>query len=172
MADYYGTVAGADAYHQARGNAAWAAATEADKEAALARASAYIDGLGTQLPTTGCILSFPGRKVGGRAQARQWPRDGATDRNGDPIDAGSVPREVEQAVYEGALRELVKPGSLNPDYVASKAVKRAKVGPLETEFFGPEDGEAQPNKPVIGIINDILAPIMVLRCPLPAVVVV
>lgn len=65
MADYYGTVAGADAYHQARGNAAWAAAAEADKEAALARASAYIDGLGTQQPVSGCVLVFPGKKAGG-----------------------------------------------------------------------------------------------------------
>lgn len=172
MADYYGTVAGADAYHSARGNAAWAAATEQAKEEALARASAYIDGIGTQLPTTGCVLSFPGRKAGGRSQALQWPRTGAVDRSGDPIPDGEVPREIEQATYEGALRELVKPGSLNPDYIASMAIKRAKVGPLETEFFGPEDGDDQPNKPVIGMINSILGPIMILRCPLPFVVTV
>ncbi|TEB83700.1 DnaT-like ssDNA-binding protein [Pseudomonas aeruginosa] len=169
MADYYGTVAGADAYHQARGNAAWAAAAEADKEAALARASAYIDGLGTQQPVSGCVLVFPGKKAGGRAQALQWPRAGAVDRDGGPIPADEVPREVEQATYEAALRELLKPGSLNPDYVATTAVKRAKVGPLETEFFGPTDGDEQPNKPFVGIINDLLVPIMVLRCPMPAV---
>ena len=52
------------------------------------------------------------------------------------------------------------------------AIKRAKVGPLETEFFGPEDGDEQPNKPVIGMINSILGPIMILRCPLPFVVTV
>lgn len=172
MPEFYGTVEGADAYHLARGNAAWAAATEQAKQGALTRASAYIDGVGTQLPTTGCTLVFPGRKTGGRAQPLQWPRSGAVDRDGDAIPAEEVPREVEQAVYEGALRELAKPGSLNPDYVASKAVKRAKVGPLDTEFFGPEDVDGQPNKPVVGIINDILTPIMVLRCPLPAVVVV
>lgn len=172
MADYYGTVAGADAYHLARGNAAWAAATEQAKEAALARASAYIDGVGTQLPTAGCVLSFPGHKTGGRAQGLQWPRANASDRSGEPIPDSEVPREIEQATYEAALREIVKPGSLNPDYVASKAVKRAKVGPLETEFFGPDDGASQPNKPVIGMINDILGPIMVLRCPLPYVVTV
>lgn len=171
MPEFYGTVAAADAYHAARGNTAWTGDDMA-KQAALARASAYIDGLGTQLPSTGCALSFPGRKAGGRGQALQWPRVGAEDRDGYPIDAESVPGEIEQAVYEGALRELAKPGSLNPDYIASKAVKRAKVGPLETEFFGPEATEGQPNKPVVGIINDILAPIMVLRCPLPAVVVV
>ncbi|HEB0696465.1 TPA: hypothetical protein RY210_001623 [Pseudomonas aeruginosa] len=170
MADaYYGTVAGADAYHQARGNAAWAAAAEADKEAALARASAYIDGLGTQQPVSGCVLVFPGKKAGGRAQALQWPRSGAVDRDGEPVPADEVPREVEQATYEAALRELLKPGSLNPDYVATTAVKRAKVGPLETEFFGPADGAEQPNKPFVGVINDLLVPIMVLRCPMPAV---
>ncbi|WP_370599560.1 DnaT-like ssDNA-binding protein [Pseudomonas nitroreducens] len=168
MADFYGTVAGADAYHQARGNAAWTGTDEA-KTAALTRASAYIDGLGTQMPVTQCVLVFPGKKVGGRGQALQWPRTGAVDREGDPIDAGSVPTEVEQATYEAALRELVKPGSLNPDYVATTAVKRAKVGPLETEFFGPAEGDDQPNKPYVGIINDILAPIMAWRCPCPGV---
>ncbi|MEB5104449.1 DnaT-like ssDNA-binding protein [Pseudomonas aeruginosa] len=85
------------------------------------------------------------------------------------MPADEVPREVEQATYEAALRELLKPGSLNPDYVATTAVKRAKVGPLETEFFGPADGAEQPNKPFVGVINDLLVPIMVLRCPMPAV---
>ncbi|MDF2490617.1 MAG: hypothetical protein K0S77_3239 [Pseudomonas sp.] len=172
MAEYYGTVEGADAYQEARGNAAWAAATEQAKQGALARASAYIDGLGTQIPTSGCVLAFPGRKTGGRAQVRQWPRSGATDRDGYEISADDVPREVELAAYEAAAREQAKPGSLNPDYVASKAVKSAKVGPLDTEFFGPSDVDGQPNKPIVGVVNDILAPIMVLRCPMPAVVVV
>lgn len=168
MADYYGTVAGADAYHQERGNAAWTGSDEA-KAAALTRASAYIDGLGAQLPVTQCVLVFPGKKVGGRGQALQWPRTGAIDREGDPIDPNSVPTEVEQATYESALRELVKPGSLNPDYIASMAVKSATVGPLKTEFFGPAEGDDQPNKPYVGIISDILAPIMAWRCPCPGV---
>ena len=172
MADYYGTVEGADAYQEARGNAAWAAATEQAKQGALARASAYIDGLGVQIPTSGCVLSFPGRKTGGRSQDLQWPRSGAADRDGYEIPADEVPREVVLATYEAAAREQAKPGSLNPDYVASKAVKSAKVGPLDTEFFGSSDVEGQPNKPVVGVISDILAPIMILRCPLPAVVVV
>jgi hypothetical protein len=168
MADFYGSVAGADAYHEARGNTAWTG-TDEQKEAALTRASAYIDGLGTQVPITQCVQVFPGKKVGGRSQTLQWPRSGAVDSEGDAIDPASVPIEVEQATYEAALRELVKPGSLNPDYVSTSAVKRAKVGPLETEFFGPAEGDDQPNKPYVGIINDILAPIMVWRCPCPGV---
>ena len=171
MADFYGTVADADAYHLARANTAWTGTTEA-KEAALTRASAYIDGLGTKLPTTECVLAFPGKKAGGRAQALQWPRMDAADREGETIPADEVPREVENATYEAALRELLKPGSLNPDYVATMAVKKAKVGPLETEFFGPAEGDQQPNKPFVGTISDILAPIMVWRCPMPGVVTV
>lgn len=172
MPEFYGSVAGADAYHSARANAAWTGSDEA-KQAALIRASAYIDGKYQQQNSCGRWESmFSGVKTGGRAQELQWPRTGATDNEGAAIPPDEVPAEIERATYEAALRELVKPGSLNPDYVASKAVKRAKVGPLETEFFGPEDVDGQPNKPVVGIINDILAPIMVLRCPLPAVVVV
>ena len=109
--------------------------------------------------------SFLARKPGGEPKRCK----GAIDREGEPVPADEVPREVEQATYEAALRELLKPGSLNPDYVATTAVKRAKVGPLETEFFGPAEGDEQPNKPFVGVINDLLAPIMVLRCPMPAV---
>lgn len=172
MPDYYGTLAGAEAYHAARGNAAWSG-DEQVLLAALVRASSFVDGLGTKLPEPGkAVLAFPGRKVGGRSQLLQWPRAGAIDRNGDTIDPDLVPVEVEYATYEAALRELTAPGSLRPDYVAAQAVKREKVGPLETEFFGSADDGADAVLPVLSIVDQLLAPLMVRRSLAPAVRVV
>nr|WP_081623594.1 DnaT-like ssDNA-binding protein [Hoeflea sp. 108] len=73
MADIYGTLAGATAYHADWDNSAWVATgvTDAKRNAALVRAAAALDGhYGGQ---------FPGRKTGVRVQALAWPRTGARD---------------------------------------------------------------------------------------------
>ncbi|BCD88055.1 hypothetical protein PSm6_44620 [Pseudomonas solani] len=172
MPDFYGTLAGAEAYHVARGNAAWTG-EDALRHAALVRASSFVDGLGTRLPEPGkAVLAFPGHKVGGRSQLLQWPRAGAIDRNGDAIDPGQVPVEVEYATYEAALRELTAPGSLRPDFVRAGAVKREKVGPLETEFFDNSEAGADAVLPVLATVDQLLAPLMVRRSLAPAVRVV
>lgn len=159
IGDYYGTVAGADAYHLARGNTAWTGATLL-KQAALLRASVYVDSLGRkQLKSGTWVTLFPGTKTGGRAQVRDWPRTNAFDIGGNAIDAGTVPIEVEQATYEAALREVATPGSLSPDYVPASLVKREKAGPWEEEYFGPADG-INPNQPILSIVLALLAPVM------------
>jgi hypothetical protein len=173
MPDFYGTVAAADAYHAARANTAWAG-DDVAKQAALIRASVYIDGRYRKLLASGVWQSlFPGVKTEGRGQAREWPRTGAFDYEGNSIPADQVPIEVEQATYEAALRELVEPGSLSPDYVASSTVKRQKVGPIEEEFavsVGVDGASAV--RPVISIIDEMIAPLLVARYTLPAVFVV
>lgn len=170
MPDFYGTVAAADAYHAARANTAWTGEDVA-KQAALIRASVYIDGRYRKLLASGVWQSlFPGVKTEGRGQAREWPRTGAYDYEGNAIPADQVPIEVEQATYEAALRELVEPGSLSPDYVASSTVKRQKVGPIEEEFavsVGVDGASAV--RPVISIIDEMIAPVLVARYTLPAV---
>jgi len=154
MADYYGSVAGADAYHTARGNGAWAGLTAA-KLSAIVRASAYIDGLGQRTRKSGRVgTMFPGTKTGGRAQTMAWPRTGAIDIDGTEIDSDSVPNEVLNATYEAALREVVEPGSLSPDYVPSAQVKREKVDVLEVEYFAADP------RPVAVIITELLGPVM------------
>ncbi|WNW10123.1 hypothetical protein RRX38_02825 [Pseudomonas sp. DTU_2021_1001937_2_SI_NGA_ILE_001] len=160
--DFYGTLAGADAYHAARGNAAWAASDEAAKTGALIRASAYIDGLvGQPVPNmAGRIFVFTGKKVGGYGQFLQWPRAGARDRYGEEIPDDLVPLPIEYAAYEGAIRELAEPNSLNPDFVASQVVQREKVGPIETEYAVAKNGNPT-NQPVIGAINSLMFPFLV-----------
>jgi hypothetical protein len=173
MPDFYGTVAAADAYHAARANAAWTG-DDLAKQAALIRASVYIDGRYRKLLASGVWQSlFPGVKTEGRGQARKWPRTGAEDYEGHAIPSDQVPVEVEQATYEAALRELVEPGSLSPDFVAASTVKRQKVGPIEEEFSvaAGADGAASV-RPVIIIIDEMIAPVLVARYTLPAVFVV
>ncbi len=162
MDNFYGTVAAADDYHAARGNTAWAAGSTEGKAAALVRASSYVDSLANYqvAPPFGAWSSrFSGVKTGGRAQELAWPRTGASDNEGNAIPANEVPREVEQATYEAALRELVAPGSLSPDYVASAVVKREKVDVLETEFAVSATAGAANITPVVQVILALLAPL-------------
>lgn len=160
MPDFYGTVTDADAYHSARGNTAWATPPSTDKEAALLRASVYVDSLGRQQLASGTWATlFPGVKTGGRGQVREWPRTGAVDIEGIAIPSTEIPIEVMQATYEAALRERVEPGSLSPDYVPASLVKRDKAGPWEEEYFAPAEG-TNPNQPVLSIVLALLAPVM------------
>ena len=140
---FYGSASAFQAYCTARGYTVPAG----DVEQALTRSSAYIDGM--------YASRFPGRKAGGRSQELAWPRVGATDAEGEIIASGEVPIEVDHAAYEAALRELRAPGSLNPDYVASQAVKREAIGPISTEYFG--SGSAGDVRPVLGVIDGLLA---------------
>lgn len=160
MPEFYGTVAAADAYHAARANSAWAG-TEQAKQAALIRASAYIDGKYQQQNSCGRWESmFSGVKTGGRTQELQWPRTGATDNEGAAIPSTEVPAEIERATYEAALREIVAPGSLSPDYVASEAIKRQKVDVLEIEYQAAADSGAVPTRPVITVVDELVAPLL------------
>lgn len=155
----YGSVADATTYHAARGNAAWAAATDADKASALQRATDYIDGRYRRMTAGGCWVSmFRGARTDGRAQDLEWPRTGATDSEGNEIPDDEVPTEVEHATYEAALRELADPGSLSPEFVASQQVTREKVGPVEVAYSDTSaSGYMPPNRPVVPAIDDILA---------------
>lgn len=148
MPDYYGTLAGALAYHAARANEAWAdAASDALREAALLRASEWLDGTFRG--------RFPGQKTGLRAQVREWPRINAWDMEELPIPSDEVPREIESATYEAALRELVTPGGLSPDFVASEQVVSETVGPISTTYRANVDQNDV--RPVLHAVEDILS---------------
>lgn len=144
MADFYGTVLEADAYHTARGNAAWGLLQQADKEAALTRASAVIDGRG---PFSG--------KQSDPDEVLAWPRDGAVDScTGHPATDGVTPRKIEYATYEVALLEAADPGSMSP--AMDRATKSEQVDVLRVEYFGADTGE--------GAVSFPLAADRLLRC--------
>ncbi|AVY67168.1 DnaT-like ssDNA-binding protein [Xanthomonas translucens] len=169
----YGTLADADAYHLARGNAAWANGTEAARTAALVRGTDYVDGrYRVLLPSGRWASMFPGVRTAGRGQPNEWPRTGAVDYDGDPIQPDEIPVEVECATYEAALRELVKPGSLSPDFVSSALAVRKKVGPIEVEYSDKTVEGNVPNRPVVTVIDEILGPLLRTPALIPAVRVV
>lgn len=144
-ADAYASVEAVDAYHTARGNAAWEG-TEAAKEAAIRRATAWIDGRYRQ--------SFPGYRASGRLQALEWPRSDVTDPDGYGVAADAIPVEIVNATAEAALREIATPGSLSPDYVAAQAVKRETVGPLSVEYSDATGASSV--RPTLSVVDGIL----------------
>ena len=149
-ADSYASVAQADAWHVGRGNAAWAALTETAKETALRRATTWIDA--TYGSRFGALPVYP------RVQALAWPRTGATDADGYAVPSDAIPVEIVRAASEAALREALTPGSLSPDYVASAAVVREKVGPLEVEYRGSSGASSV--SPVLTVVDGLLAPLL------------
>lgn len=174
---FYGTASDAAAYHTSRGRGArWDAL--ADPEAALESGSDYIDQrYRERLPSGRWTSMFVGTKVGGRAQLRAWPRVGGVDSNGDPVESDEVPIEVEFATYEAALRLGENPGSLSPDYVATSQAIKEKVGPVEVQYADTsatksDDGHSPPSRPQVPVIDEILAPLLIRRYDLPAVMVV
>lgn len=119
----YVSVADTDAYHLARGNAAWAAASDASKEAALVRATSALDGMYSG--------RWPGRRYD-QDQALDWPRSDAWDRDSYPLTG--VPQRIKDATSAAALVELAEAGALSKSQERGGAVRREKIGPIETEY--------------------------------------
>jgi hypothetical protein len=121
-----------------------------EKTAALIVASEYIDATyGEQ---------FGGEKIGGRSQIWLWPRRYAYDIFGETL-GDTVPREVEQATYQLAMRQGTAPGSLSGDFNAGEVIKRAKVeGAVEVEYAG--SGSFSDSQSVFPVVDGIIAPVL------------
>lgn len=145
----YGTVAAFRTYHTARGRSTQAYEDE-EVEAAKLLASEWLDGRYRG--------QFPGLKVGQRAQVREWPRNGAVDRDGYAILATSVPTEIENATYEAAFRQLARPGSLSVDWTPPK-YKRVSVDGAVSAEYAMFDSAVDVQTRFIAI-DDILATVL------------
>lgn len=120
--------------------------TDPQIEEAARRATVWLDG------TYGA--RFPGSRTSGRAQALEWPRSGAVDRDGNTVDSATIPREIEKATAEAARYE-VSGTDLSPTVTTGATVKREKVGPLEVEYAASGSVDAQ--RPVLTVVDGILA---------------
>lgn len=118
-ADSYASVADADAYHGARGNAAWAALSSTVKEQLLRRATDYLGAY--DAAWKGCRVSS--------SQALAWPRRGV-DAHEFEVPSTVVPKAVTVAVCILALK--ASSSELAPDQERPKT--REVIGPLETEW--------------------------------------
>lgn len=126
------------------------------------RGSAYVDGL--------YGLRFSGVPTGAFAQERAWPRTGAKAYAVE-IDSATIPVAVVQASYFAAFQEANEPGGLTVTASASGAVKREKVGPIDTEYFEGSGDALADATPTISAVEGLLAPFLVPDLPdvLPAI---
>ena len=127
-ANAYVSVADADAYHLARSNAAWAAATTAAKEAAILSATLVLNG-----------MSWRGRKVASRVMA--WPREDVADGDGYEISSGVVPdavadacAELAGAIIDGADPLGVQDRQINEMSAGSVSIKYDSTSPQSPKF--------------------------------------
>jgi len=101
---------------------------------------------------------FPGLKTGGRNQEREWPRTGASDKEGYAIDSTVVPKEIKYAAFEALRREVASPGTLAQDYTPSKYQSASVSGAVSVNYTNFNSvGEMQIQ---LQIVNDILSPIL------------
>ncbi|MGO8086477.1 DnaT-like ssDNA-binding protein [Rhizobium leguminosarum] len=113
-------------------------------------------------------VRFSGKRTGGYAQERAWPRTGATTYYGEATRSDLVPVAIENASYEAAFLELTNPGSLSPVVTGSSTVKREKVGQLEVEYATSSsmsvDDLVALATPVVTVIEGLLWPFLI---PIP-----
>lgn len=119
-AESFATVAQADTRLSGFGDTLWPTMSEAEKEQALRRATAFMEQQYRQAWRGTRLL---------RAQALSWPRYGVCV-DGFTVESSVVPAEVIAACIDLAYKAAF--GELSPDL--ERAVIREKVGPLETEY--------------------------------------
>jgi hypothetical protein len=121
------------------------------------RGSVYLDGLyGSPLAER----RFSGVPTGGVSQDRAWPRTGAKAFSSLIAD-DLVPPAIINASYAAAFYEAGTPGGLSIAASDAGAVKREKVGPLETEYFGGTGGALAAATPMLLSVEGLVAPFLV-----------
>lgn len=146
-AEAYLSVAGLDAYLASHGYTT--AATEAQKEVALRKATEYLDG------------KFGERWTGyrrSRTQALDWPRLNGRDDDGWPIASDEIPKELMDATAEAAYRALS--AELEPDLAAGQASiasESKRLGPIGKSVTYVSGGPAPPK---YRKVEQLLAPLL------------
>ncbi|MEQ8396505.1 DnaT-like ssDNA-binding protein [Thalassobaculum sp.] len=117
--DVYADRAEADAYFAVRGVTAWSDADEAARDAALVRATGWLEG----------HYRWVGRLVD-PSQPLAWPRAGARDSEGRVVDG--IPDRVKAACAELALIALTQ--DLAPPLERGGRVLSERVGSVEISY--------------------------------------
>jgi hypothetical protein len=116
----------ADTYCDDRSITDWTTNTTGDKEGALIRASAALDGIYRP--------RYPGYRSNFRNQGLEWPRTMAYDSEGILVAGNTIPIEVIHATIEAAVRELVTPGSILPDLERGGDIRTLQAGSVRIEY--------------------------------------
>lgn len=99
---------------------------------------------------------WKGRKTNGRGQALAFPRVGATDGEGEPIDPTTIPAEIVQACCEASIYEHANPGGLSPAIVLADRVRSERIGNMQTEY-APVAASIEAARPVLTVVDDLVA---------------
>lgn len=133
--DTYVTVAESNTFlaQSIRAFSVWSGIDDETKEAALVSATRELQ----ILRWVGTITSI--------AQALAWPRTGAVDREGTPIDSSTVPQDVKNAQMDWAF-VLSQDSSLEGAGIDGYARndKSYRAGSVAIEFFKPFEGTIAP----------------------------
>lgn len=139
-AQSYASVATATAYHANFGNAAWDNAVIDEKEVALRKATAYIDG----------HYRFKG-EPDSETQALSWPRYGVIVGEFE-LASNAIPSKVVAATCALALRALS--GDLESDE-SSQYVESVTVGPISRKMSAPRFGGQKRFAAVDALLRDL-----------------
>ena len=133
-------------YHNERGHEDWASAATASQDAALIRATAYVEDR-----WRGCWKG----QTATEQQALAWPRQGVMDAEGRSLPIDQVPAGLGQAVCEAAL--LALSSDLQAPAERGGRVSREKVDLLEVAY---EAGAPQESRlpAVEGKLRGLLLP--------------
>lgn len=145
-ANSYVAVAVADTYFADRGgNAAWSSASTASKQAALIKATDYLD----------AVCSFLGTRANA-SQPLQWPRIGVTDWvSGLAVASNVVPDAIVKVACELAAKAAAGVNLL-PDQSRGGMISSVKVGPLTVDYA--DGAPALPVYSVLGAIKGLTVP--------------
>ena len=157
-AESYVTVAEALVYHANRDNSTWAAASTASQEAALRKATAYVD--------DNYRARWKGTRVQAAVQPLEWPRFGVRMDGAAPypthfamipgffdlLSTTLIPQKLKDATCEAALRALA--GPLLADMDMTK--QREKIEGLETWYTAAEIATIYPA--IDALLSGLLVP--------------
>lgn len=133
-------------------------ASDAAVEVVLRKMTLFIAGFGIRSRTVS--YAWPGQRTSA-TQSQVFPRTGATRADGSAIDSTTIPKEIEMAIAEAAVYELSNPGVLQAAYADPKQLMIVfeKMGDFETKYAEPKS--VLENRPMLSIIADILAELLV-----------
>ncbi len=134
-ANAYISLADANQYHldRAPADSNWSAATDAQKNAAILKATELMDAL---FEWTGWVVN--------ETQALLWPRSGMYLRSGYSIETDELPTALTRACAEYAGQLLA--GDRVADYgVETKGITRMKLGSMEFSFKDSAAAKAVPD---------------------------
>ena len=143
-ADSYISLADANTYFSSRlSSGAWTGATDANKEAALKRATALLD-----------AEDWVGEKSDDLASnSLRWPRSLVYNKDGQSLPSDAVPQAIEYATAELAIELLEEAAATG----AAQVTTDLKVGSIELSFENAETSGVY-QKQYSSFVESLIAP--------------